>query len=340
MPRSPSGRVPQWVLDEEAARLVAEAGLTPGSGPGEGPGPGRPKKSRSPHRGRARGRSRRLLPAVALALAASFIVSYFVMPTLLRQVGSAVGGEQFDAPRSGFSLTSQWAAGYPPRGVEAQKQPLGKPAPVAHPSESYDFIDGDSKENFVAYDPCRPIHYVTRPDNAPAGGRALITQAVAAASKASGLVFIDDGDTTEGDSKDRSPYQPDRYGKRWAPVLIVWATAAEQPQFAMSAGVDAKNVVGLGGSQAILGDAGSEVFVTGDVQLNAPALDETLAGPKGAALAGAVIEHELGHVLGLGHVQDPTQLMYEQSRDNVTGYAAGDLTGLARLGEGKCFPNH
>jgi len=48
--------------------------------------------------------------------------------------------------------------------------------------------------------------------------------------------------------------------------------------------------------------------------------------------------HELGHLVGLAHVSDPTQLMYPQS-SGVLDLAAGDLTGLAQLGAGECVPD-
>jgi len=153
-------------------------------------------------------------------------------------------------------------------------------------------------------------------------------------------VFIDDGSTKEGFTRERAPYQPDLYGKRWAPVLVVWETPQEEPQFSVGKDLGTKNLAGLGGSQAIVGDAGSMVLVTGTIQLNAASFSEVLTRPNGAALAGGVIQHELGHVLGLGHVQDRTQLMYEHGQSGVTTYAAGDLAGLAKLGQGKCFPNH
>lgn len=280
------------------------------------------------------------MPVVCSVLAVALIVSYYAFPGLVSGAITDVAGEQFSAPGSGVSLASGWSTGYPPRGVEAKKEPLGRPAPMTQSSDSYVFIEGASKDHFVAYDPCRPIHYVTRPDNGPAGGRALITQAVAAASKATGLVFIDDGETTEAYRDDRSPYQPDRYGKRWAPVLFVWATRAEQPKFVVSRAPVVKNVAGLGGSQSIEGASGSRVFVSGTVQLNAPVLSETMTRPNGRALVQAVVEHEIGHVLGLGHVQDPTQLMYENTQSGITTYQPGDLAGLAKLGQGKCFPNH
>ena len=228
---------------------------------------------------------------------------------------------------------------YPPVGLEEAKAPLGKPAPLAASSESYSFVEDDTKAHFAAYDPCRPIHYVTRPDHAPPGGRKLITEAVAAASKASGLVFIDDGDTTEGYTAHRNWYQPERYGKVWAPVLLVWATLAEQPEFSNHESPDVTDIVGLGGSQAVELKGEGTVFVTGDIQLNAPVLGELMGEPGGPQAVRGVIEHELGHVLGLGHVDDPHQLMYEETVDGLTDYAPGDLTGLARLGRGKCFPD-
>lgn len=64
--------------------------------------------------------------------------------------------------------------------------------------------------------------------------------------------------------------------------------------------------------------------------------------PKGKVSAEdvgrAVILHELGHLVGLGHVEDPTQVMYPSSSYEVTSLATGDLNGLAKLGRGDCFP--
>ena len=61
----------------------------------------------------------------------------------------------------------------------------------------------------MPYDPCRPIHYVTRPDGAPPGADGLIAAAVGRASAATGLRFVNDGHTTEGASKQRPALQPD-----------------------------------------------------------------------------------------------------------------------------------
>ena len=74
-----------------------------------------------------------------------------------------------------------------------------------------------------------------------------------------------------------------------------------------------------------------------EVQLDAPGLTETLAFPEGPALVRAIIMHELAHVVGLDHVNDPTQLMHAENSGQLD-FGAGDRAGLALLGTGKCVP--
>lgn len=47
--------------------------------------------------------------------------------------------------------------------------------------------------------------------------------------------------------------------------------------------------------------------------------------------------HELAHVVGLDHVDDPTQLMYAENSGQLD-FGAGDRAGLALLGTGECVP--
>lgn len=218
---------------------------------------------------------------------------------------------------------------YPTPGFEARPEPLGRPA--AAPGEgTYTFVqtqdDGDAP---VAYDPCRPVHYVTRPDHAPAGGRRIVREAFEEVAELTGLRFVYDGTTAEDPVADREPFQPDRYGDRWAPVLVSWAHPDEVPELAGS-------VAGQAGSLA-LGEGGSQVYVTGSVDLDAGQLAALLGGPDGDRQAKAVVLHELGHLVGLDHVDDVNQLMHASSTRRVD-FAAGDRTGLAVLGRGACVP--
>jgi hypothetical protein len=182
----------------------------------------------------------------------------------------------------------------------------------------------------VAFDPCRPVHYVVRPDGAPAGGLELLPQALAEVSAATGLQFIDDGATDEAPAASRPNFLPDRYGDRWAPVLIAWSTPAE---FSELSGP----VIGLAGSEPVSADGDQLALVSGQVVLDADQLGEVLSLNGGRAVAVATITHELGHLVGLAHVSDQRQLMYPSARPLVATFGRGDLTGLAALGLGRCF---
>ena len=50
--------------------------------------------------------------------------------------------------------------------------------------------------------------------------------------------------------------------------------------------------------------------------------------------------HELGHLVGLGHVADPYQVMYDTNAYPLPSYRSGDLRGLAKLGLGRCFDDY
>ncbi len=183
----------------------------------------------------------------------------------------------------------------------------------------------------VAFDPCRPVHYVVNPAGAPSDGLALIKDAVARVSTATGLTFVYDGISNETPDKAREPYQPDRYGKdRWAPVLIAWADEASFPKLA-------GYVAGIGGPQTVQAPNGRLVYVTGDIVLDSQQLSADEEPDR--AQAEATILHEFGHLVGLDHTNDRTQLMFSEAEFNVADFGDGDRRGLARLGTQACFPN-
>lgn len=234
----------------------------------------------------------------------------------------------------------------PPAAPPAPEQPRERPtpeqdprttpiaAPVPPPSaggtHAFTRLQDDGVTP-VRYDPCERVHFALNPRNAPAGAEPIVFAAVARIAEVTGLRFVYDGYTDESPSADRPAYQPERYGDRWAPVLIAWATEDELPALA-------GNVVGQAGSAAVsLGDR-PQVYVTGTVALDAPQLGPILERRNGRDVVSAIVLHELGHLVGLAHVDDPGELMYPEVQDEVTAFSAGDLTGLARLGTGPCVP--
>lgn len=175
----------------------------------------------------------------------------------------------------------------------------------------------------VTWDGCREIRYVVNPDGAPAGHLDTVTAAAADLERASGLRFRYDGTTDDRTFEDRAG----PFGSS-PPVLIAWATPDEVPDLA-------GDVAGVGGAEARSVAPDRLAYVTGMVVLDRDAFAAMAGRPGGAGLQRAVVEHELGHVLGLGHVDDPTQLMYAETTGR-RHLAPGDRAGLAVLGGGPC----
>lgn len=223
------------------------------------------------------------------------------------------------------------ASNRPPAGVGAARERLAKP-PVLFDTGAYAFALAEDNGQPVRFDPCRKIHVVTNFAGAAAAAtlRALLLEALAEVGTATGLVFVDDGPTTETFAEPRAAYQPDRYGRRWAPVLV---TMANEAQSARLAG----DTVGLAGPDARGLPGTPLVYVTGVVVFDAEQLPALLDRPGGQARTKAVMLHELGHLVGLDHVNDPDELMYPTATGRTT-FGDGDRDGLARLGSGPCVP--
>ncbi|WP_175538529.1 matrixin family metalloprotease [Arthrobacter sp. cf158] len=216
----------------------------------------------------------------------------------------------------------------PPPGHEEADAPLASPPAPAVTNDSYKFLATNDDGTPVGYSPCRPLHYVVNNASAPVGSDELLATAIANVSAASGIQFVNDGTTDELPVERREPYQPSKYGERWAPLLISWTTPEAAPALA-------DKVIGTGGSTMYSLNKGPKSYITGSLELDTPQVSELLADPEGADYVLAVMQHELGHVMGLDHVEDPVQLMYPEI-GAPDGLAAGDLTGLHLLSSAPC----
>jgi hypothetical protein len=249
-----------------------------------------------------------------------------------QQVGSAAGvlGQQVSALASSPSGAGLWLAGQQGASVSLPSMTVNGVAGVGGGSSTaYSFLASNPDGSPIRWNPCQPIHYVTNLAQAPANAAADIGGALARVTSATGILFVNDGSTNEVPVANR-PTQQARYGNGWAPVLIAWSTP-NQSNLLPGGGV-----VGEGGATWISpgGGARSE-FVTGVVVLDASASSSLAPGFGGGLTTGDLLLHEIGHVVGLGHTADPSQVMYPDIVSRPTSaYGAGDSSGLARLGAG------
>lgn len=273
----------------------------------------------SPQRGQA-GRVIRIVLRLALALAVfagleAVYNSGIVPPRALSLLGLA--------PHE----TASTPAAAPPVGAQEGPQRLRPAVVPSVPDSSFAFHATADGNQPVTWSPCSAVHIVIRPDHAPSGGAAALEQALVAVSDATGLAFVDDGSTDEAPSSGRPIYQPDRYGDRWAPVLIAWGTPAEVPKLADGA------AVGTAAPISVIGATGVATYVSGFVYLDPRSFID-----DGPSFGYGTILHELGHLAGLTHIQNPNELMWggTSTLEAPTTYQIGDLTGLAKLGQGPC----
>lgn len=211
-------------------------------------------------------------------------------------------------------------------------QPGGTPQPIRASGAGgpmpadYAFLFADEAADCAParFDPCQPVHFAVNDVAAPAGGVELVQQAFARLGEATGITFIYDG-TTPRLFETRPALAP---GADPPPVLVSWERRGQ--------GEDGRVVPGLGHPVLV----GNQI-VTGAVALNMDAVTDLntrtpLAVGFGRGVTwGRVLLHELGHVLGLGHVSDRAQLMYAELGDHTSPtaeFGSGDLEGLRLVG--------
>jgi hypothetical protein len=265
------------------------------------------------------------------------LVARFRIPIILFLIAAVAVGLWLrqESQRNDVSFPSAVDRGIgvtrPPSGSEEAANRLApKPVPVTGPGEfSFQRTQPDQKETPVAFDPCRPIHWVYTAGGPP-DGEAIVQDSFTKLAKATGLQFVYDGPTAEPPTRDRRSYLPDRYdSSRWAPVLVAWSDEKAFPDLI-------GHVTGATRPDIVTLADGRSVYVSGVVALDAADLSEAALSDR--TVVQATVLHELGHLVGLDHTRDRTQLMFSETQPGVRTYGTGDLKGLAMEGSQACFP--
>jgi matrixin len=196
-------------------------------------------------------------------------------------------------------------------------------------SSSYTFEGMNPDGTPYRWNPCASIHYVISTAEAPSGAVSDLQQAVSTVSANLHIPFTFDGTTNVLPSSSwlqNAPAGPNG----WPPVLLGWEYPG-QSDINLSSPIDAST---MWRAMSLQGNANNLGMAAGVIAFNLSA--NGLSSGWGTDSWGEVYLHELGHLVGLGHVSDPSQMMNPYVPPIPAAYGNGDRTGLGLLGQGSC----
>lgn len=208
---------------------------------------------------------------------------------------------------------------------------------VAADGGSYVFLEQAAAGRPLRWNPCEPIRYQVNLANAPEDALQIVEEALRRTTEVTGIGFRFDGTTSRTPAEQRDDFFMSQMSDVvWYPVLVAWLPreefreAFERPHSGRHALAVAYVTRGEDLETADQYTSGY-IVVDADARMS-PDFD-------GRYSLGLVLMHEVGHVMGLGHVDDPDELMFSD-RDGypypIWDWGPGDRAGLERLGQGGC----
>jgi hypothetical protein len=194
-------------------------------------------------------------------------------------------------------------------------------APNVVPGNPTDFSVNTAAGQHLRWNPCAPVHWKADLRNAPAGTLTPLKAAVANLSAKSGITFVYDG---------AASYIPQK-GSTAQPSSLVVSFARPPGRPSASNYLTGGTNVGYGGFEATgVNENGKPVY---QISKGFVVIDADRYPFLSTKIRNGVLEHELGHAVGLNHARFTSEIMYPTiSNASPDNYSSGDLAGLRMLG--------
>lgn len=198
------------------------------------------------------------------------------------------------------------------RSFEVTAKGLGDP-------EAYRYVHV-SRGAPARWDPCSVVTYRVNTEDARPNSLADLREALRRVTYETGVVFREAGTTRQVPGAPRFRYDAD--------LVVAWTNGGDGTTL-----LGGDRAAAGGFEHPVAGRGGRPRINQGFVVVDTTALVRMGPGFGEGETEGQVLLHELGHVMGLDHIEEDHQIMRSTvQKMDAALYGAGDLTGLRRIG--------